>query len=92
MARGGEADIRHVEAGDDLHHAGELFGFGSIDSFHEAVGHGAVQHPGHQGAHRTQIGGVFGGAGDLVPGVHPDHAFADDVGVCHLGQTSFPNG
>ena len=84
VTRGGEAVLRHVKAGEYPLHPGQGRRLGDIHGAHQAVAHGAVQHLGGQGLGRAQVVAVFGRAGDLVPRVHPRHAFADNIRVSHI--------
>ena len=84
MPGGGEIVFRHVEAGEDLHHAGDLHRLLQVDGGDHAVGHGGVDQPGDQCALVAQIVGVLCPAGGLVKGVHPDLALA--YALAHVHQ------
>ena len=77
VAGGGVLDVRHVKAGQHLHHPGQGLGGGDIHGLDPAVGNGAVENLRLQ--HRTgaEIVGVFGAAGHLVGGVHAGDAPPD---------------
>ena len=87
VARRGEVVLRHVEAGEDLHHPGDGLRLAGVDGGDHAVGHGGVDQAGHQGAAVAQIVGVFGPARGLVKGVHPDPALA--YAAAHGTSASF---
>ena len=77
MARRGEGMIRHVEARQHPHHAGNGLGLGGIDGLDKAVRNGGMADLHHQGAAVAQIVCILGPSGRLFVGVHPDYAFAD---------------
>ena len=77
VSRRGEGIIGHVEAGQDLHHAGDGLRLCGVDGLHIAVGNGGMQDPGHQGALIAQVRRVLGAARGFVIGVHAGDAFAD---------------
>ena len=79
VARRGEGMLRHVEAGQDPDHAGNGLRPALVHVLHEAVGDGGVLD-----ADIERVGGhpvfvVFGAAGGLVIGVHPDLALSYDT-------------
>ena len=76
MARRGEGDVRHVEAGDDLHHAIDGLGGSGIHGLHEAVGDLRVLDPDVQSTGRHPVLVVFCAAGHLIKGIHTGHAFS----------------
>ena len=77
MARRGERNVRHVEAGEDLDHARNSLCRGGVDGLHVTVGDGGMTDLGHQGLPAAEVVHVLGAAGGLLIGVHPDDAFAD---------------
>ena len=79
VAGGREREIWHVEAGQDLHDAGDLFGLADIDRLDKAVGDGGMLDPDEQCVLRGQIIIVFCPAGRLVKGVDTNLASAYDV-------------
>ena len=74
---GGEGVLRHVEAGQDLYHAGDRLRSGLIHRLHEAVGNGGVPDAHIQRVPGHQILVIFGASGGLVKGVHPDLPFSN---------------
>ena len=74
---GGEGVLRHVEAGQDLHHAGDRLRSGGVHRLHEAVGNGGVLDAHIQRVPGHQILVIFGASGGLVKGVHPDLPFSN---------------
>ena len=76
VSGGGEAVLRHVEAGEDFHHAGDPLRRRSVDGLHQAVGHGRMDQPGDQRVGGAEVIGVSGAARGLVKGVHTDFALA----------------
>ena len=76
MPRGREADIRHVEARDDLHHALDPLRRGRIDAQHAAVCDGRVQHARNERAAVAQIVRILCAARHLVKGVHARNALS----------------
>jgi len=77
MARRGEGDIRHVKAGQHLHHAVDGLGGGGIHRLDEAVGDLRVLDADVQGVLGHLILIVFRPACRLVIGVHTDLASSD---------------
>ena len=74
---GGEGMLRHVEAGQDLYHAGDRLRSGLIHRLHEAVGNGGVLDAHIQRVPGHQILVIFGASGGLVKSVHPDLPFSN---------------
>ena len=72
MARRGEAVLRHVEAGQHLHHALDGLRRGLVDRLDVVVGDGGVLDAGVQRARGHPVLIVFGPPGSLVKGVHAD--------------------
>ena len=77
MAGGGVLDLRRIEAGDDLHHAGDLLGLREVEGFHQPVGDRAAHDLGDQAVRGAQIVGVPGPAGHLLICVHAGDALPD---------------
>ncbi len=77
MARRGERMIRHVEARQHPHHAGDGLGLGGVDGLDKTVRNGGMTDLHHQGAAVAQIVCILGPSGRLFIGIHPDYAFAD---------------
>ena len=77
VACGGELDVRHVKAGEDFHHAGHFFCFGSVNGFYVAVGDGGTDNADDQRVFVAQIVGVFGSAGRFVERIHTGYALAN---------------
>ena len=77
VAGGGILDLRHVEAGEHLHHPGQRFGRRGVHAFDPSVGDGAVEDLGHQRIAGAEVVGILGAAGHLVHGVHPLDTSAD---------------
>ena len=77
MARRGKLDVRRVEAGQDLHNAGDGLRRRRIHGLHKAVGDGGMADLRNQGAAVTEVVHVFGPACGLFIGVYAGHAFAD---------------
>ena len=69
MAGGRKRDIRHVEAGQDLHDAGDRGGFRGVQFLHEAVRSGRMQDVRDQRVPPDEILRISGAAGHLVEGV-----------------------
>ena len=84
---GRERDVGHVEAGQDLHDAGDLLRLADVDRLDEAVRDGRVLDPDEQRILRGQIIIVFCPAGRLVEGVDADLTSAYDV---HSGTSILP--
>ena len=83
---GGKGKIRHIKAGENLHHAGNLLRLGGVHPFHHAVGNGGVDNPRDQSGTVAEIVGVFRPAGGLVKGVHTEHALT--YGFAHTASSS----
>ena len=79
VAGRGERDVRHVEAGQDLHNAGDLLGLADVDRLDEAMRNGRMLDSDEQRILRGQIIIVFCPAGCLVKGVDTNLALAYDV-------------
>ena len=77
VAGGGVLDVRHVKAGEHLHHPGQGLGLGDVHGFHPAVGDGAVEHRRLQHGMGAEVVGILGAAGDLVGRVHAGDASSD---------------
>ena len=77
MAGGGVLDLRRIEAGDDLHHAGDLLRLREVERFHQPVGDRAAHDLGDQAVRGAQIVGVFGPAGHFLVCVHAGDALSD---------------
>ena len=77
VSRRGKGIVGRIEAGQDLHHAGDGLRRRGVDGLHVAVGNGGMQDPGHQGASIAQVRHIFGAARGLFIGVHTGDAFAD---------------
>ena len=76
MACRGEGDVRHVEAGDDLHHAVDGLGGAGIHGLHEAVGDLRMLDPHVQRVSGHQILIILGPSRGLVESVHADLALS----------------
>lgn len=76
VARRGEHDVRHIEAGDDLHHARDGLGSAGIHRLHKAVGDLRVLDAHIQRVLGHQILVILGASCGLVKGVHPDLALS----------------
>ena len=76
VARRGEAVLRHVEAGQYLHHAGDGLRRRLVDGLDEAVGDGGVLYAHIQRVARHTVLVVFCPPGGLVKGVHTDLALS----------------
>ena len=79
VAGRGERDVRHVEAGQDLHNAGNFLGLADVDRLDEAMRNGRMLDSDEQRILRGQIIIVFCPAGRLVKGVDTNLASAYDV-------------
>ena len=79
VARRGEGMLRHVEAGQDTDHAGDGLRRAGVHALHIAVGDGGVLDPDVERVLGHPVLVVFGAAGGLVIGVHPDLALAYDT-------------
>ena len=84
MTRRGEAVLRHVEAGQHLHHALNGLRRGLVNGLDVAVGDGGVLDAGVQRARRHPILVIFRPPGSLVKGVHADLALS------HLAHSRQP--
>ena len=78
-----EGDVRHIEAGENFHHAGNLFRLGGIHRAHHSVGNGRVDNPSDQCGAIAEVVRVFGAAGGLIKGVHAEFTFSY---AAHLHQ------
>ena len=76
VARRGEAVLRHVEAGQYLHHALDRLSRGRVNGLDVAVGDSGVLDAGIQRARRHTVLVVFCPPGGLVKGVHTDLALS----------------
>ena len=74
MARRGKGDVRHIEAGKDPHHAGDLLSPRRVHRAHHTVSDGGMDNPGDQRGPAAQVLGVLRAARRLVKGVHADLA------------------
>ena len=86
MARRGEGDVRHVEAGDDLHHPVDGLGGAGIHGLHEAVGDLRVLDAHIQCVPGHHILIILGTSCGLVEGVHPDLALSN---LTHSGTPPY---
>ena len=76
VARRGEAVLRHVEAGQHLHHAVDGLRRGCVNGLDVAVGDGGVLDAGVQRARGHPVLVVFRPPGGLVKGIHADLALS----------------
>ncbi len=72
----GERKIRHVKAGKDPDHAGDLQRLRDVHGLDDAMRHGGSNHPRDQRVSVAQIVGVLGAARGLVEGVNAGDALA----------------
>ena len=89
MTRRWERMLRHVEAGQHLHHAVDLFGGGLVHGFDQPVRDLRVLDADIERLAGHQILIVFRSPGRLVKGVHAHLAFSD---LCHMYLPPCPEG
>ena len=76
MARGREADVRNVKAGENLHNAFDGLGFARVDRLYKAVRDGGMLDPHIKRIMRHQILVILCAAGDFVKGIDSYYTFA----------------
>ena len=86
MARRRERNVRHIEAGEHLHNAGNSLCRGCIDGLHHRVGDLRMLDADVERIRRHAILVVFRPAGRLVEGVDADFASAN---LAHGNSSSF---
>ena len=80
VAGGREPDVRHIEAGDDLHHALDRFRLGLVDAAHHPVGDRGVQNFCDQRVFTAKIVRVLRASRYLVECIDADDALSNAHG------------
>ena len=79
MPSRGEVVLRHVEAGDDLHHSGDLLRLRCVHRSHISVGDIRMKHLRHIYIAVAQIIHILRAPGHLLEGVHPFYTLSDNM-------------